>query len=638
MDRQRRVDIRSILANSDLRRELMVPTLQATQAREGIDTTTEQAERAYYVVTEGERAAFFDLERFRASRDQPERRCDMFVRSLRGEDHSIRHDVARRDFRFIEGSLLVYRSIGWLAPLFRDHPPLSTTYGVTRSGLTTTEIERFTRHRWEVDSPDAKHRWVLFAKGGGYSRFYTDWDLVIDWTDDGAEFKDAVKLKYGSASRFVKSESDYFREGVTWMQTTNLGMNARRLPAAGLFGVASPALFPNEDQDIEPFLGLMNCTLFDALARCVATRNWGASAIGSIPVPRLSARTKEILASIAKGIHDTKAAWDAGNEVSAAFRAPWLLTEEHRAHASVTNRLDYLARKEGSLESECQERYSELNDEVYKLYGISVATRAVIEEQLGNRPPEVLWPQMVGKTVEQKRMEHVFRLLSYAVKRVVEADENGIVAFTAVSGEPSLADRVHRELEVLFPALDVGHVEAEIANELKKHVKGYRRTRGISEWLENAFFRFHCSLYKSRPVLWHIASSQGTSPCGFGALIHYHRFDKNRMAQLRRQYLRDAIETFRREAALADKAGRIDARLDWQARLEEAQALDRSLQRVQEGYHDDPEGGDTDYRILPPWKVAEERPKGWDPNLDDGVKVNILPLQKVGALRVAKVV
>ena len=39
----------------------MVSTIQATQAREGIDTTSEQADRAYYVVSEGEKAAFFDL-------------------------------------------------------------------------------------------------------------------------------------------------------------------------------------------------------------------------------------------------------------------------------------------------------------------------------------------------------------------------------------------------------------------------------------------------------------------------------------------------------------------------------------------------------------------------------------------------
>ena len=638
MDRKRRVDIRYILSNSDLRRELMVPTLQATQAREGINTTTEQAERAYYVVTEGEKAAFFDLERFRASRGQPDRRRDMFVRSLMGEGRSIRYDIARRDFGFVRGSLLAYRSIGWLAPLFRDYPPLSPTYGATRSGLNTTEIERFTRQRWEVDSPYTKHQWVLFAKGGDYSRFYTDWDLVIDWTSDGAEFKDVVKSKYGSASRFVKSESDYFREGVTWMQTTNLGMNARRLPSMGVFGVASPSFFPNADQDIEAFLGLMNCTLFDAFARCVATRNWGASAIGSIPVPSLSASTKEVLASNAKRIHDEKAAWDNGNEVSAAFSVPWLLMKDHKTNASIADRLGYLARKEESLERDCQKRYSELNDEVYKLYRLPFATRTMIEENVGNRPPEVLWPQMQGKSPEQKRTEHVFRLLSYVVKRVVEADEDGIVPFAPVAGDASLSDRVHSELESMLPALDIGHVEAEIANELRTSVKGYRRTSGITEWLDNAFFQFHCSMYKNRPIFWHIASSQGTSACAFSALVHYHRFDKDRMAQLRGQYLRGAMDTFRREAALADKDRRTDARQDWQARLEEAQDLDRRLQHVQEGYHDGLDGGDTDYRILTPWKAQENRPIGWNPDFDDGVKVNIGPMQKAGVLRLAKVV
>ena len=638
MTRNRRVDIRSILATPDLRRELMVPTLQATQAREGIDTTAEQAERAYFVVTEGERVAFLDLERFRASRDQVDRRCEMFVRSLRGENRSVRHDVARRDFGFIGGSLLVYRSIEWLAPLFRKFPPFSPTYGVTRSGLNTTEIERFTRQRWEVASPEARQRWVLFAKGGDYSRFYTDWDLVIDWTDDGAEFKDVVRSRYGSASRFVKSEGDYFREGVSWMQTTNLGMNARRLPATGVFGVASPVFFPNEEQEIDSFLGLMNCTMFDALTRCVATRNWGASAIGSIPVPRLPTRTREILASNAKGICDAKAAWDAGNEVAAQFRVPWLLMDDHLPCASIAQRLDYLIQEETSLDSDCQKRYSQLNDEVYNLYQISAATRAVIEVNLGNRPPEVIWPQMADKSPEQKRMEHVFRLLSYLVKRVVEADRDGIVPIMPVADETSLADRVHHQLETLFPTLDVGHIEAEIANELKASVKGYRRTTGIAEWLENAFFQFHCSMYKNRPIYWHIASGQGTSPCAFSALVHYHRFDKNRMAQLRGQYLRDAMETFRREAALADKDRRTNVRLDWQARLEEAQVLDRRLQRVQEGYHDGPDGGDTDYRILTPWKALDDRPNGWEPDLDDGVKVNIEPLQTAGVLRVAKVV
>jgi hypothetical protein len=57
MDNTGRVNIRAILTDKDLRRALMVPTIQAIQAREGIETTREQAERAYDAVAEEKKLA-----------------------------------------------------------------------------------------------------------------------------------------------------------------------------------------------------------------------------------------------------------------------------------------------------------------------------------------------------------------------------------------------------------------------------------------------------------------------------------------------------------------------------------------------------------------------------------------------------
>ena len=290
------------------------------------------------------------------------------------------------------------------------------------------------------------------------------------------------------------------------------------------------------------------------------------------------------------------------------------------ADCPISRRLSALATREQKEEERIVRLYAAINDGVYKLYGIPDSTRAVIEESLRERPPEVLWPQMEPKTAEQKRMEHVWRLLSYVVKRVVEADEDGIVPFAALSGETSLLDRVHRELAALFPAQDVNQVEVEIANELKRRVKGYKPAASMREWLHNVYFDYHVALYKKRPIVWHIASSQGSAPFAFGALCHYHKFDANRMAKLRSSYLREAIETFQRDAAIADREGHAEDRIELQARLEEAQALDRKLQAVQEGHRDGPEGGNRDYGLLPLWKSPEERPTGWDPDIDDGVQ------------------
>ena len=51
MASNRRKDIQGILNQPDLRRGMMVSALQAIQAREGVDTSREQAEQAYDAVT-----------------------------------------------------------------------------------------------------------------------------------------------------------------------------------------------------------------------------------------------------------------------------------------------------------------------------------------------------------------------------------------------------------------------------------------------------------------------------------------------------------------------------------------------------------------------------------------------------------
>ena len=129
----KRVDLKKILADSDLRRKLMVSTIQATQAREGIQTTVAQASRAYYVVTEGEKTSFFDLDKFKPGKGQSDLRHEMFVRTLRNGPNQVRFDIARRDFAAIDGAPLNYRGIGSVAHIFREAPALEPA-GVLRAG------------------------------------------------------------------------------------------------------------------------------------------------------------------------------------------------------------------------------------------------------------------------------------------------------------------------------------------------------------------------------------------------------------------------------------------------------------------------------------------------------------------------
>ena len=524
MSSKRRVDLRRILAQPDLRRELMVQTLEATQAREGIETTREQAERAYYVVTEAESAAFFDVVRFRAGKGHPDRRHEMFVQAIADGRESVRFDVARRDFAAVAGSPLAYGRVKIMAPVFRENPALDPGHAPARRGAYTGNDLRYVRYWWE---PGTQERggltWESFAKGGGYSRFYYDVNLVVHWDPRRRTFAKFYGRK-GRATERPESLDDFFQPGLTWTRRTQRGFNVRLLPDGCIFSDKGPSIFPSEPAQTGYLLAVCNSAFAEYLLQGLTSfGSWETAAVKKLPVPICSPESADALGTQARNIFQAKATWDEGNEPSTRFRRPWLLGEQFAdTPTPISIRLDRLADYEIAEERRIQELYANLNDEVYRLYGISDATRAIVEETLGERPPEVLWPQMEGKGPQQKRMEHVFRLLAYVVKRVVEADKDGIVPFAAVADEPSLVDRVHGELQVLFPRLDIGRVEGEIANVLNTNAKGYRRTSGIAEWLERVFFQFHCSLYKSRPIFWHIASSQGASPFAFGALVHYY--------------------------------------------------------------------------------------------------------------------
>ncbi|MFP3911399.1 MAG: hypothetical protein ACLFUT_04925, partial [Desulfobacteraceae bacterium] len=55
------------------------------------------------------------------------------------------------------------------------------------------------------------------------------------------------------------------------------------------------------------------------------------------------------------------------------------------------------------------------------------------------------------------------------------------------------------------------------------------------------------------------------------------------------------------------------------------------LERIQEGK-------DLEARIHVRWKSREEQPKGWRPDINDGVRINIAPWKRLGLFPVKKIV
>ncbi|WP_293405431.1 hypothetical protein [Phenylobacterium sp.] len=185
------------------------------------------------------------------------------------------------------------------------------------------------------------------------------------------------------------------------------------------------------------------------------------------------------------------------------------------------------------------------------------------------------------------------------------ADADGLLPVVAVGPERPLADRLRDYLKVAIPGCD----EARLVREADERIeKKAGKDLSLEGWLRDRAFRQHSALFHNRPFLWQVWDGQQD---GFSAFLHYHRLDHAALQKLTYTLLGAWIA--RREAEKDER------------RVEAAKMLKQKLEAIL--------GGEAPYDIFVRWKALEEQPVGWNPDLDDGVRLNIRPWVEAGVLR-----
>ncbi|MCS3668712.1 hypothetical protein GGP77_002963 [Salinibacter ruber] len=194
-------------------------------------------------------------------------------------------------------------------------------------------------------------------------------------------------------------------------------------------------------------------------------------------------------------------------------------------------------------------------------------------------------------------------------------DDDGIVCIPPVQGERAAADRIR---DLLADAYGDDWGEGVLQDLLDEW--GYR-SGGLEGWVDGAtarqkgkFAQQHNKLFGNRPFIWHVSDEHAD---GFSALVNYHQLDRANLERLTYTYLGDWIK--QQEAAM--ERGDEGA----EGRLLAAQDLQEELKKIIEG--------EPPYDIFVRWKEAHEQPIGWEPDLNDGVLLNIKPFIEAGILR-----
>jgi len=196
-------------------------------------------------------------------------------------------------------------------------------------------------------------------------------------------------------------------------------------------------------------------------------------------------------------------------------------------------------------------------------------------------------------------------------------DEDGIACIPFVRGEEPAAERLRSLLKKAFGEAWNENSERELIRAAMqsagKSVTTTAALPSLDTWLRDEFFEQHCKLFHHRPFIWHIWD--GRRRDGFHCLINYHKLAEGEgkgrklLENLTYSYLGDWINR-QKDGVRRDEAGaedRLAAALELQSRL--IKILD----------------GEPPFDIFVRWKPLSGQAIGWEPDINDGVRLNIRP-------------
>jgi len=214
------------------------------------------------------------------------------------------------------------------------------------------------------------------------------------------------------------------------------------------------------------------------------------------------------------------------------------------------------------------------------------------------------WPAELNTGMELSSESR--RLIESAKDLLTFVDDNGIICLPPVRGGAPASELLRALLAKAFGSGWTPVKERELIAQTGSS------TESLDAWLRDDFFAQHCALFHHRPFVWHIWDGRKD---GFHALVNYHKLAEGEgkgrrlLESLTYSYLGDWMN--RQKAAVLDGEAGADARLAAAAELQE------QMKKILEG--------ESPYDLFIRWKPLDQQPIGWNPDIKDGVRMNVRP-------------
>jgi hypothetical protein len=598
-------------------------------------------------------------------------------------------------FAQVPGSPFAYWVSQRIRSVFRDLPRFESEKRAVKQGLATADDFRFIRCWWEVPPRqilDAAcgpawrsglpafqawcrkqtfegKRWIPIAKGGTFAPFFDEPQMVVNWERDGAEIKSFTNKETGKTYSRPQNTEYYFRPGLTW-PLRGIRLSVQAVPAGACFSIAGKLATSDDSGDLFPLLGLMNSVVFDYLVGFFAGKVGGVQyevgLIGKVPVPKnlhydeliLVSKEGSLLASFASTFDECRHLFVAPRAIAIEGRT---LIERVRNHQS----------KFTAVQGRLARLREELDQLTFRLYEIGPEDRESMQRRFlatdtssADESESADEPEAKPETEEISALMAAGELVSCAVGSVLgrwdvrfaterHSKPESFDPFNPlpvcspgmlqgpdrlplpnpppdyplrIAWEGILVDDADHPDDVVRRVRDVLEIiwkgwaeatEKEVAQILEvKEVRDYFRRPAKGGFWDDHVSRYSKSRRKA-PVYWLLQSSKKN----YALWVYYHRLNKDLLFKALVNYIEPKIrlEASRLETLRSQKASASTSK--------EAKRLARELERQEDFLSELRDFED---------KLRRAANLHLDPDLNDGVVLNIAPLWELVPWKEAK--
>lgn len=540
-------------------------------------------------------------------------------------NRSNHYECKQIEFNKISSRPIAYWTINIIGEVFSKNPMLENFITITGSQHITANNEKFLRFFWEVSEKDLFEKWISYAKGGSFRKWYGNNELVLDWSKESQNF-------YATNPTSNKLKDEYlFRKGITWTATTNLAFSCRELIDKGAFDKKGPSLFIEKQNLFYYFMGFLNSSTVNYFLNMFSgTNDYQNIDIKRLPVILPNEETIKVVDELTRqNLEISNIDWD-------SFETSWDFKKHPLINNISTSKLALIFEQWKQF-TESQFNQLKINEEklnqiFINIYGLQNELKSEVE----------------GKDVTIRKADldrDVRSFLSYFIGCVVGRysldveklafaggywdklkyssfipNKYGLVQFTeSAYFENDINLRLREFLAVVFSPDTVDENMQWLAEALEMK-KGEGADARLRRYFLEEFFVDHCKMYQKRPIYWLVDSGKHK---GLRTLIYMHRYQPDTMATIRFEHLQEIQAKYQNE--INDLENRlVNPNLSASEKKKltaEKTSFEKKMDELRE----------FDKRLA---EIANEE---IEINLDDGVKVNYEKFYRGGKGVLAKI-